>query len=216
MAVASQIVGHLLSQIDGNGKAVTRIITVGRSNCRNNTYQAGVGIHQRAAGIAGVHSGIGLDKRLNRALHASSVLNYTHIAGFGTDYTRRHCRRKIERIAYSQHRLSHSRTVGVTHGDRLKPVRLNLQQRQIRRRVSTYQLGRQHPFIVQGHLYLFGILHNVVVSQNIALVADDNTRTVSTVLLALHTLVNNEAEKGLIQRGKAGLHGGYMHHIVNR
>ena len=55
----------------------------------------------------------------------------------------------------------------------------------------------------------------MVVGDDVAILGDDDSRAIGAVLLALHALVDDEAEERLIKRGKARLHGADMDDTIN-
>lgn len=207
LAVASEVAGDFLSQVGGDGEAVARIVAVGRGNGGDDADEAGVGIHQRAARVAWIDGGIGLDERLDGALHTAVVVDDAHVSGFGTDDAGGDCGGEVEGVADGHHGLSDTRAVAIAEGDGGEAGGLDFDDGEVGGRVVAYETGGQDAFVVEGNADAFGILDDVVVGDDIAVGRDDDARAVGAVFFALHALVDDESEEGLVEGCEAGLDG---------
>lgn len=111
--------------------------------------------------------------------------------------------------------MSYFGTVAVAEGDGGEVGGINLDDGEVGGGVVAYEGGGQYPFVVEGDADAFCVLDDVVVGYDVAVVGDDDSRAVGTVFFALHALVDDEAEEGLVERGEACLHGAYVYHAVD-
>ena len=130
-------------------------------------------VHQRAAGVARVDGSIGLNRLVDhRAIRFAHRTNRTHDpSGHGS--------RKSKGIADRIHLLSHLQIARIPQHRWNQLRRLDLNHRQIVRRVRPHHRRFVFLAIVHGDFHLTGIGDDVVVGQNVPLFVDDESRTLS-------------------------------------
>src|SRR5690606_34146778 len=126
-------------------------------------------IYQRAARIAGIDGGIGLDKVLVH-IDAKPVTTQRGHDPQGRGLTH------PERVANGQHNVAHAQTLVFVEFNGLYLGQCDLQHREIGFRVGPHHFGVRLPPVVQRHTNRIGRLHHVVVGENVAVAADDYTR----------------------------------------
>ena len=172
------LVGDVLGVVDGNGKAYARAGARVALDERVDTHELAVVVDKRAAGVARVDGGIGLD----------------HVGVDGVAAGRAHGRGAIERrddtrgdrLLVAERRtdrhdpLAHVELGGVTDLDRreLGGVGvLELDDSQVARGVVAHELGLIGSAVVHGHHVLVVTIDHVVVGEDVALGIEHHART---------------------------------------
>ncbi len=127
-------------------------------------HQAASRVDQRAAGIAQIDGGVGLDE----ILVAVDLVEQMHAPAFGGDDASRHRLPDVERIADGKHQVAHPQAVAVSERDGGKILRLDLDDGDIGLGVGADDLAFELAVVREGHLELVGAFDDVVVGQDIA------------------------------------------------
>ena len=133
-------------------------------------HQPTLAIEQRTARIAGIDCGIGLDEEL-------PIRNADASAGDGGNDAGRHCLADAERVADGDGDVADFGTITVAHADHRQPgaAGIDLEQRQIETGIGKYHLGRKLAAIRQRDKNLIGTADNMIVGDDQAIGADDDT-----------------------------------------
>src|SRR6056297_188389 len=194
-------VGH----VRGHGEADAHVAAGAGDDGRVDADELAAQVHQRAAGVARVDGGVGLDEVLVAVRIQAEAAQRTHDA-------RGHRVLQAEGIADGDDEIADLEDVGVADGQFDQPVFLDLQQRDVRAWVRTDDLGFQRAVVEQGDLDLVGAVHHVVVGDDIAVVRvhdDARARALHPALPGLLVGQAEEAEEGVVVvEGRAHLHGG--------
>ncbi len=143
---------------------------VGR-NGRVDPDQLAMDIDEGAAGIAHVDRGIGLDVVL-------VVVRFGQVPALGADDAPAHRVVEIERVADGEDLLAHLDLVRIAPGERGQIGRVDLQHRDIRRRVRGDDAGRETPLVAQLHFDGLRVFNDVEIGDDIPVVTDDDTGAV--------------------------------------
>ena len=129
--------------------------------------QQPVAVDQRAAGIALVDCGVGLDEVLQRVDSKVRSPQRRHDA-------HRDRLPDVERIADCQHDVADPQRLGSPKRDGGQVLQVHLKNRQIGVGIGTDQVRRHAPAVGQRHRDLVAGLHDVVVGQDVAVRRGDN------------------------------------------
>src|SRR5215831_11623575 len=154
--------------VDGNRKADAGI-GVARAHERGvDADQIAAEIDKRAAGMAWIEGGIGLDEIL-------VLLDADVGAVQSADYPGSHGLADLEWIADGEHEVADLDLVGIADGNSGEVLGGNLDDRNDGIRISRDQLSGQFPSIGESNGNFFGMLYDVIVGDNEALarVCDD-------------------------------------------
>ena len=122
-----------------------------------------VAVDQRAAGIAGIQGGIGLDQGHGPSPGGNIPVNGGHDAvGHGAPQLH------AQRIADGHHTVAHPEHGGIAELGRDEVLGLNVQHRQVRDGVGTHQGGREAALIGQQHGDGSGSLDHMGIGHHIA------------------------------------------------
>ena len=99
--ISLQVSHHLFHDGRWDSKTIARERTRLRIQHRIDAHQFATRVHQRATRVTCIDGGIRLNERFN------AVLVRTDATRLGRHDARRHRRGQVERIAYSQHPLTH-------------------------------------------------------------------------------------------------------------
>ena len=142
-------------------------------------------IDQRTARIARVHRGIGLDESLD----AEIVGNHAQVTRLGAHDAGRDGRLQVERRTDRQHPFAQTQRIGRSESQRRQPLGLDLQQREVRRRILADEFGVERTPVVELHLEFRSPVHDVVVRHDIAVLRNNHARTAGPLLAVLRTSV---------------------------
>ena len=203
------LVGDVLGVVDGNGKAYARAGARVALDERVDTHELAVVVDKRAAGVARVDGGIGLD----------------HVGVDGVAAGRAHGRGAIERrhnargdrLLVAERRadrhdpLAHVELGGITNLDRreLGGVSiLELDDGQVARGIVAHELGLVRGSVVHGHHVLVIAIDHMVVGEDMALGIEHNARTDAARAVRLVGRLRKRAILAAARSGGNGNHGG--------
>ena len=132
--------------------------------------QVAIGIHQRAAGVAGVDRGVGLDE-------VFVVVQAQLITPGGADDAHGHGLADAERVADGQGHVADADVVGAADGDRRQVFQIDLQHREVGFRVAADHAGQGFTAVLERDHDLVGAAGHVVVGQDVAFRAHDHAGT---------------------------------------
>ena len=144
-----------------------------------------MGVDQRTARVAGVHRRVGLDERLDPEI----VGNGPQLPRLGAHDAGRDGRLQVERRTDRQHPFAQTQRIGRSESQRRQPLGLDLQQREVRRRILADEFGVERTPVVELHLEFRSPVHDVVVRHDIAVLRNNHARTAGPLLAVLRTSV---------------------------
>ena len=130
-------------------------------------------------------------------------------ARLGANNTGSHGRREAKRVAHGKNPLAHLQSIAVADWNHGQILCLDLQKRHIGCRVSAHNLGIERAVVIERNLKTLGIAYHMVVGHDIAILADDDSRTKAYLLLGFltgllllrtRTSATRRAEKEVKQR----------------
>ena len=197
LAIFHQLRHQLADHIGGNSEADADIATGRGQNSGIDPNQLTTQVDQRAAGIAGVDGGVGLDEIF-------IPLNTEATAPQGADDARGNGLPQAKGVANRHHKITYPQLVGVGDRERRQLLRRNLDQRHIGLRISPHHRGVENATITQRHLDLLCLVDHVIVGQNITTLSINNhPRAQALGLTTLGLLLLRHAkktpEKGIVQ-----------------
>jgi len=192
-----------LDQIGGDGKAdAVRTAALGKDR-RVDAEQFALHVHQRAAGIARIDRGVGLNEE------AEITLRHP-VAGERRDDTAGHRLADAEGIADRQHQVADLDLVAVAdHQGRKLFLGVDLQHGEIETLVFQHDLDREFAAVGERHLDVVGTVDHVVVGDHHAVRTDNDTGAERGLLLSpvRHALAEELLEEGITGEGRdAALH----------
>ena len=150
-------------------------------------------VHQRTAGVAGIDGGIGLNGFVDRrAVGLAHRPNRTHDAA-------RHRPRQAKRIADGVNFLPHLQVARIAQHRGNQIGRLDLDHRQIVRRIGAHHRRLVFLAVVHGHFHLPRVGDDVIVGEDVALFVDHKAR-------ALALLRHQPVEKVESHRARRDVH----------
>src|ERR1017187_3101238 len=170
LTVVDDLVHHIARHTNRDGK--TDALIPSRSVCQDggvDADQVAAVIHQRAARVAGVDRRIGLnevfvvfDAQIGAPLSADDAHgdSFTHTKG----------------IADGQHVVAHLHLIGIANGDRIQGAGVHLEYGNVGLRVCAHHAGFVFVLVLHDHGHGSGVVHHVVVGQDVAIRADDDAR----------------------------------------
>ena len=205
----NNLVGNVLGVVNGNGKAHARAGARVALDERVDAHQLAVVVNERAAGVARVDGGIGLD----------------HVGIDGVTVGRAHGRGAIQRrhnargdrLLVAEGRtdrhdpLAHVELGGVTDLDRreLGGVGvLELDDGQVARSIVAHELGLIGGAVVHGHHVLVIAIDHVVVGEDVALGIEHHARADAARAVRLVGRLRKRAILAAARSGGNGNHGG--------
>ncbi|CAN4032706.1 NADAR domain-containing protein, partial [Dysosmobacter welbionis] len=167
IAVGHDVLDHADDVIDGDSEAQALHTLAGAAVAGvfggHDTHHLAVAVQQRTTGVAGVDGGIGLDHIEGRAVHVDGAVH----AG---DHAAAHGERQVPQgVANGQNPVAHIQLLTVAQGDGLQAGGLDLDDRDVVVLIPAHILGVVFIAVVQGDLHGLGILHHMVVGDNIAI-----------------------------------------------
>ncbi len=142
------------------------------------------GIHERAAGIALVDRGVGLDEILIAA-------HFLVVTAQAADNAHRHRLSDAEGISDGENNVAHFQLVAVAKRDGGQIGRVNLQNRDVGLRIRADDFGGVFFFAVvtEGHLDFLLAAHDVVGGEDVAVRRNDDAGAEDLFLLGQFTAV---------------------------
>ena len=134
-----------------------------------------LGVHQRAAAVAGVDRGVGLEEVLVHVALGHPVLGADDALGHGLA--------DAEGIAHGEHHVADGDFAAVGERQRGQVIRLDLDERDIRLRVGADEFGDQVPSVGQRDADLGGVLDDVIVCEDVAFRGNDHAGAEGLLLL---------------------------------
>ena len=203
------LVGNVLGIVDRNGKAHARAGARVALDERVDTHKLAVIVNERAAGVARVDGGIGLD----------------HVGIDGVTVGRAHGRGAIERrddtrgdrLLVAERRadrhdpLAHVELGGITDLNRRElggVCVLELDDGQVARSVVAHELGLVGGAVIHGHHVLVIAIDHVVVGEDVALGIEHHARADAARAVRLVGRLRKRAILATARSGGNGNHGG--------
>ena len=206
---ADDLVGNVLGVVDRNGKTHARAGARVALDERVDTHELAVVVDKRAAGVARVDGGIGLD-------HVG-VDGVTTGGAHGRGAIQRRHDTRGDRLLVAERRtdrhdpLAHVELGGVTDLDRreLGGVSiLELDDGQVARGVVAHELGLIGGAVVHGHHVLVVAIDHVVVGEDVALGIEHHARTNTARAVRLIGRLRKRAILATARSGGDGNDGG--------
>ena len=167
--VGLELSHHRLGQARRDGEAQAHAAAARREDGGVDADHMAVHVEQRAARVAAVDGGVGLDVVVERT-GVDVAAARRHDAG-------RHGAAQAERVADRHHRLADAHLAGVSEGDeRQRLVALDLDQGEVGLLVAAHHLGRQLAAVRQGDGDRVGFAGDVEVGDDPAVGVDDEAR----------------------------------------
>src|ERR1035437_1637331 len=170
LTVVDDLVHHIARHTNRDGKtdALIAFRSMGQDGGAEADPVAAV-IDQRAARVARVDRRIGLNKGF-------VVFDAQIVAAGSADDAHGDGLADAERIADGQHVVAHLHLIGIANGDGLQGASVHLEYGNVGLRIGAYHAGFILVLIVHDHGHGGGVIHHVVVGQNVAIRADDHAR----------------------------------------
>ena len=201
----TQLLDHPANVIDRQRETDT-LGEVGPANRRVDPDHVALGIQQGTARIAEVDRRVGLDEADDAGVRIADW----HSAVLGRDDPDRHRLLELERVADGDDPLADAHRVAVAQRQRrqLLAVGVDLQQRQIDRRIGADDLGLVKPPGSHSDANQIGTVDDVVVRQDVTVFGDDEARTLAdaglvlrrTLGIALARLAEEPAPEPVLRR----------------
>ena len=157
----------------GNGKADAGVLAHAGEDHGVDADDFAVPVHQRAAGVAGIDGGVGLDGFVDggavRLVHRTDR----------TDDAARHGAGKSEGIADGVNLLSHLQVARVAEHSGREVGRFDLDDGKIVRRVGADDRGAEFLAVVQRDFHLAGVGDHVIVGEDVAFLVDNEARALA-------------------------------------
>ena len=169
VAVLDEAVHDVAGEVGGDGEADALVAAGAAEDGGVDADEAALDVHERAAGVAGVDGGVGLDEVL-------IVLDAEVAAARGADDAGGDGLADAEGVADGQHDVADLHLVAVGHRDDRQVLGVNLDDGDVGLRVAANDLGGELAAILQGDFHLVGVIHDVVVGEDVAVLGDDDAR----------------------------------------
>ena len=104
-------------------------------------------------------------------------------AGLCRHDTRGHCRGEAEGVAHGEHPFADLQLVAVAHGDDRQFPGIDLDQSEVGSGIRAYDGSVERAVIVKSHFETFGTVDDMIVGDDIAVVADNDARSQSELTL---------------------------------
>ncbi len=205
----------LARQADGDREPDAHGAAAAREDRGVDADQVARAVYQRAARVAGVDGGIGLNEVFERVDAEVSALQRA-------DDPHRHGLADAEGVADRQHHVADVHMVQGAEGDRRQVRELDLEHREVAVGIGAHDAGAGLAAVVERNLDLIGLLDHVVVGEDVALGPDDDPGTEAgcALRLAVQLLAEETAEQRIVHQRVARdldfLAGGDVHHRRHR
>src|ERR1017187_5857480 len=181
IAAANQRLDRGLHDLGWNGKAHARERSGRRDEKGVDPDHFAMRVDQRAARVAGVDGGIGLDELSGLA----GVIGVRIGAIQGADNSPGDGEAESDRITESQHSLPGLELGRVAQRDIGEVAAFDLDDREIGKRIGADQFSGQNAAIAEGNLDVGGTVHNVVVGDDVSVGRDDDAASDAVCKLRL-------------------------------
>ena len=161
-------------------KPTPALAAAGRGDHGVDADDLAMGVEQRAAGVAGIDGGVGLDGLVN-----IGAVGLLHLADGADDAARHGSVEDAERIADGEHLLADLEAGAVAQGHGLKVGRLDLNDGEVVRLVSSDDGGRVVLLVLEDDLEFTRAVDDVVVGEDVAFLVNDEAG--ARTLLRLRT-----------------------------
>ncbi len=168
LPVIFQGIDHLHGHLGGNRKADPLAAAALAQNGCVHAYELALHVHQGAPAVAGVDGGIGLDQ--------VGIVHQIDIAAQTADDPHGHRLPHPERVADGHDLIAHPQGIAVPDGDRRQVLGVDLDQGHIRGRIGTDDLGHVFLLAVEIDHDLVGVLHHMVIGQDVPVGRDHHAR----------------------------------------
>ena len=178
LAVLDQLVHDAFDHVDRDGEADADVAAAARQDGGVDAHQFAAQIHQRAAGIAGIDGGVGLDEVL-------IAVGVDAGAPERADDARGHRVLQAEGIADGDDIVSDLELgrIPERHGDQIRL--LGLQDGDVRAFVAADDLGGKGPVVEQRDGDFAGVLHHMMIGDDVAVLRVDDDAGARALELAL-------------------------------
>ena len=157
-----QLVGDAADHVDRDGEADADIAAGAGQDGRGEADQFAAQVDQRAAGVARIDGGVGLDEILEAVLVEIAAAQAADDAGG-------HRIAQPERIADGDHKVADFELRGVAQGDLRELDRAHFEHGDVRGLIDPDDFGLQVATIGQRHGDFAGVLDHMRVGENVAL-----------------------------------------------
>ena len=170
-SIFADIFYHLTDNGNRYGKGITRIGTSHGGNGRIDAYQFSADVDQGTAAVAGINCRICLDKGFNGHLSTHD----TDSSGFGTHNACSNRGGEVEGITYGEHPFTQPQGFRIAPGQYRQIFGVDLDQGNIRVWIPANDFGRKLSVVIEDHLNFRRTIHNMVVGDDVSVIADDYT-----------------------------------------
>ncbi len=205
-ALGDQLLDHVAGEVGGNGQAQADV--AGHAALRVeaggiDADQLALQVDQRATGVARIDRRIGLDEVLvAQPADAAAAHRRNDTRGNGLA--------EAERVADGHHEVAYAQLVAVAELDVGQVLRRDADQRDVGVAVRAEELGLDRAPVRQCHLYVIGVVDDMVVGQHQALLGvDDHARAQRFVDAFLWDIREQAAEERVVEEGVA-----HAHHLL--
>ena len=167
--VAYEAVHDVAGEVGGDGEADALVAAGAAEDGGVDADEAALNIHERAAGVAGVDGGVGLDE-------VFVVFDAEVAAAGGADDAGGDGLADAEGVADGEHDVAYLDLVAVGHGDDREVLGVNLDDGDVGLGVAANDFGGELAAILHCHFNLFGAIHDMVVGQDVTVFGDDDAR----------------------------------------
>ena len=200
LAAVPELGDHGLDGVRRDGEAHAHRAAVRRVDGRVHPDHLALEVEQRAAGVAAVDRGVGLDEVDVRA--------GGDVAGHGRDDAAGDGAAEAEGVADGDHVLADAHRVAVAEHQLGQAGGVDLEQREVGLRVGADDLGVELAVVGEADLHLFGVVDHVVVGDDVAVVLQDEARAQRhAVLAALRPLLRHRHALGHAEAAEEFLEG---------
>ena len=172
LTVFDEAIADFTSQIRGDGKADADPDAHGRADHGIHAHDLAVDVDQRAAGIAHVDVGVGLDEIL-----VGQGPHVFDLTALGTDVAEGDAVLEVEGSANGDGELTHPHLIGIgeLHRNQARDLFAQLNHRQVGLGIPAADLGLHLATILEDHQNGLGIFDHMVVGQDVTVFAHDHS-----------------------------------------
>ena len=165
-----QAVHDAAREIDRDGEADADVAVRSGEDGGVDADEPAAGVDERAAGVARVDGGVGLDE----ILVAGDLVEDADAPAGGGDDAHGDGLADAERVADGEDHVAHAELVAVGQGDGGQVLGLDLDDGDVGLRIGADDLGGELAVVVEQHLQLVRPLDDVVVGDDVAVGGDDD------------------------------------------
>ena len=182
VAVVDDLIHHALGKIDGNRKTHALIAAAAGKNGGVDADEFALGVDQRAAGIARVDSGVGLDEIfvvLNAEIGAAGGADDAHGDGLAD----------AEGIADGESEIADFYLGRIAERNGGEMVGVDFQHGDVGLGIAADDVGGEFTLVAQGNFDVGGAIDHVIVGEDVAVGADDHAGAEAVFLFLLRSLL---------------------------